>query len=37
MEPKGVIVTVLDFPVTFFVHVKGVFCVLMNRQSILDL
>ena len=37
MESKGVVVTVLDFPVLSFVHVKGVFCVLMKRQSILNL
>ena len=36
-ESPCVVVTVLDFPVPSFVHVKGMFCVLINRQSILNL
>ena len=37
VEPSGVVVTVLNFPVPSFEDVRGVFCVLMNRQSILNL
>ena len=36
-ESPCVVVTVLDFPVPSFVHVKGMFYVLINRQSILNL
>ena len=34
VEPYGAVVAVLDFHAHYVVFVKGMFCDLMNRQSI---